>query len=48
LLNTRSFSLEKLLLPTASFHADGEKICRIQVQLGSGHVICVFEGAVQK
>ena len=48
LLNTRSFSLEKLLLPTASFHADGEKICRIEVQLGSGHEICVFEGAVQK
>ena len=48
LLNTRSFSLEKLLLSTASFHADGEKICRIEVQLGSGHVICVFEGAVQK
>lgn len=48
LLNTRSFSLEKLLLVASSFHADGKKTCRIEVRLGSGHEICVFEGTVRQ
>lgn len=48
LLNTRDFSMDKLFLNTASFHADGTKTCRIEVQLGSGHVFCVFEGTVSK
>ena len=48
LLNTRDFSLDKLFLNTASFHADGKKTCRIEVQLGSGQVLCVFEGILHK
>ena len=48
LLNTRNFALDKLLLDTASFRADGTNTCKIQVRLGSGHEFCVFEGVIQK
>ncbi len=48
LLNTRDFPLEKLLLSTASFYADGKNTCRIEVFLGSGQEFTVFEGILSK
>lgn len=48
LLNTRTQSLEKLLIPSIGFYADSESACRIEVQLGNGQRIFVFEGVLTK
>ena len=39
LLNTRTQSLEKLMLPSIGFYADSKTPCRIEVRLGSGHLL---------